>query len=228
MDLTLLASELELNFVDTFAEFDETRVLTPPVPTDLGALASDFYPDDLDEDNAYDVIGEAAPKMPLITLRWHEDGAEPFDMTLDLVPIGDLVYVTISPDFAIEQPWEAVAAFESYTPAVDAPFFLEMMKDNGTRLGVDVLSSLPTTVITKRLEPITVLLAWRLYLRWDEERNPGAWRTAAEYLPSSLRRFSRLEEAAKAVTDGGSTEERDEFLASYVAATFDGLVARSS
>jgi hypothetical protein len=191
-------------------------------------VAADVYPDDLDEDTAYEMIGAAAPRMPIITLRWHEDGAEPFDTTLDLVPIGDLVYVTVSPDYAIEQSWEAIAAFAGYTPAVDAPFFLELMKDNGTRLGLDLLSSLPTTVITKRLEPITVLLAWRLYLKWDEERNQGAWRTAAEYLPSSLRRFSRLEEAAKAVAGGGTPEQQDEFLASYVAATYEGLVARST
>ena len=58
------------------------------------------------------------------------------------------------------------------------------------------------------------------------ESASGAWEAAAEYLPSDLTRFPRLVTAARDVTTSAGKQAREEFLASYVAATYDGLVRR--
>ncbi len=100
------------------------------------------------------------------------------------------------------------------------------MRDNGTRLGLDLMSTLPTWVETKLLAPITIMMGWRAYLDWDEGRSRGAWEAVAEYLPSDLQRFPRLVTAAHDVANSSGTAAREEFLASYVAATYDGLVRR--
>ena len=222
MDLQLLADELEPDFEELYFEVDGLRMFAPPVPMDLEMLASELYPDDCDEDTAYDVIGGVAGLIPMVVFHWQEDGAEPFSMSLDLMAIGEKVYLTISPDEAIDQRWEAIAALDHYTPAALSPLLLHLLQDNGTGLGADLLSSLPTRIESKFIKPITFLIGFRDYLNWDEERNPGAWEAAASYLPSALREFERLDRSARVVADGATGDARDEFLAAYVVATFAG------
>lgn len=224
IDLQLLAEELEQDFVEEYLKLERTEVLAPPVPVDVGMLCEELYPDDVDEPNAYRLVGDVAGLLPLVTFNWEEDGATPFSMTLDLLALGDLVYLTISPDDAIHQSWEAIAAMRNYTPTILSPLFLDLLKDNGTRLGVDLLSSLPTRIESKFLKPISFVVGFREYLTWDDERSSGAWEAAAGYLPESLQHNRRLMDAARAVAAGGSGEVRDEFLASYVVATFDGVI----
>jgi len=224
MDLQQLAEELEPDFTEAYLEAEGVTVLAPPVPVDLETLSSELYPDDCDEESAYDVIGGVAGLIPMVTFEWEEDGATPFQMSLDLMALGDLVYLTISPDEAIDQRWEAIAALQGYTPAVLAPLLLDLLRDNGSRLGVDLLSSLPTRVESRFIKPISLLLGFRDYLDWDEERNPGAWVTAAAYLPGKLRRHERLARAAAEVATGATGDVRDEFMASYVVATYEGEI----
>ncbi len=222
MDLQQLADELEPDFEERYFEAEGVTVLAPPVPIDLSMLAAELYPDDCDEDTAYDVVGGVAGLIPMVDFEWVEDGAKPFHMSLDLMALGESVYVTISPDDAIGQSWEAIAALKSYTPAVLAPLLLHMLRDNGTSLGCDLLSSLPTRIRSSFIKPITFLIGFRDYLDWDEERNPGAWETAGAYLPDRLKSHERLARAAAEVAAGASGDPRDEFLAAYVVATFDG------
>ncbi len=224
MDLQQLADELAPDFEEPYFEAEGVRVLAPPVPVDLEMLSAELYPDDCDEDSSYEVVGRAAGLKPMVTFHWEEDGAKPFSMSLDLMAIGDLVYLTISPDEAVDQRWEALAAMVQYTPAVISPLLRDILRDNGTRLGADILSSLPTRVESASVQPITLLLAFRDYLNWDDERNPGAWETAAGYLPSALRRHERLAVAADAVARGERGDVRDEFLAAYVVAVYAGDV----
>jgi hypothetical protein len=222
MDLELLAHELEPDFEDLYFEAAGVRVYAPPVPVDLELLSAELYPDECDETDAYRVVGDVAGLIPMLVFHWEEEGARPFQTELDLLALGERVYLTISPDEAIDQRWEALAAFEDYSPAVLAPLLLDLLRDNGTRLGADLLSSLPTRVSSKFIRPITFLIGFRDYLDWDEERNPGAWEAAAQYLPQELAHHDRLAQAAAAVAAGGTGDVRDEFLAAYVVATFDG------
>jgi hypothetical protein len=222
MDLQQLAEELELDFEEPYLEIEDVRIFAPHVPADLEVMSAELYPDECDEDSAYEVVGGVAGLVPMVTFSWEEDGAKPFSMSLDLMALGDRVYLTISPDEAIDQRWEALAAMEEYTPAVLPSLLLDLLSDNGTRLGADILSSLPTTVTSKFIRPITFLIGFRDYLNWDEERNAGAWEVAASYLPSVLRRHERLARAADAVATGETGDVRDEFLAAYVVATYAG------
>lgn len=224
MDLQLLADELEQDFEDPYLEAEGVAVLAPPVPIDLDMLAAELYPDDVTELNAYEVVGGIAGLIPMVVFHWEEDGARPYSTSLDLMALGDRVYLTISPDEAVEQDWEALAALQDYTPAVLSPLLLDLLQDNGTRLGADILSSLPTRIESRFIRPISFLLGFRSYLNWDEERNPGAWETAAEYLPKSLQSHDRLVRSASAVGSGLKDDARDEFLAAYVVATYDGEV----
>lgn len=222
MDLQSLADELEPDFVEPYIEIEGVQVLAPPVPLDLGMLAAELYPEDCDDETAYDVIGGVAGLIPMLDFEWVEDGATPFHMSLDLMAIGDLVYLTISPDDAIGQSWEAIAALENYTPASLTPLLLDMLRDNGTRLGCDLLSSLPTRIQSKFIKPLSFLIGFRDYLNWDAERNAGAWEAAAAYLPDALKTHERLARSAEAVAAGGTGADRDEFLAAYIVATFEG------
>ena len=224
MDLQRLADELEQDFYEEYSEIDGVRIVAPPVPIDLALLSEELYPDECSEDNAYDVVGEVAGLIPMVTFHWEEDGAKPFSMSLDLMALGDMVYLTVSPDDAIEQNWEALAGLIDYTPAVLPNLLLDLLKDNGTRLGADLLSSLPTRIESRFIKPITFLIGFRDYLDWDDERNPGAWEAAASYLPEALTRHERLARSATAVSDGAKGDDRDEFLAAYVVATFAGEI----
>lgn len=226
MDLGPLATELKVDFTDLYLEIGETRVWAPPVPVDMGLLCVELYPDDLDGDTAYKVMSSTLSMRPLITFEWQEDNTDAFRSTLDLFTLEDRTFVTISPDDAAGQEWEAFAAMENFTDEALAPFFIDLLRDNGSRLGLDLMSTLPTWVETKLLAPITIMMGWRAYLDWDEGRSRGAWEAAAEYLPSDLQRFPRLITAAREVTQSGGKQAREEFLASYVAATYDGLVRR--
>lgn len=224
MDLQKLADELEPDFDELYLEAEGVRVLAPPAPVDLSMLGAEMYPDDCDDDTAYDTIGGIAGLITMVDFEWQEDGAKPFHMSLDLMAIGDCVYLTISPDPAIAQSWEAIASLDGYRPAVLTPLLLDILEDNGTRLGCDLLSSLPTGISSRFIQPLSFLIGFRSYLDWDEERNPGAWATAAGYLPDRLRSHERLTAAAAAVAAGGTAEDRDEFLAAYVVATYEGAV----
>jgi hypothetical protein len=226
MDLAPLVTELAIDFTDLYLEIGETRVWAPPVPVDLGLLCMELFPDDVDGDNYYEVMTKHLETRPMITFEWQEDNTAAFRSTIDLFTIEDRTYATVSPDEAAAQEWEAFAAFENYSDEALAPFFIDLMRDNGTRLGLDLMSTLPTWVETKLLAPITIMMGWRAYLDWDEGRSSGAWAATAEYLPSDLQRFPRLVTAARDVTKSNGTTAREEFLASYVAATYDGLVRR--
>jgi hypothetical protein len=226
MDLAPLATELAVDFTDLYLEIGETRVLAPPVPVDLGLLCLELYPDQIEGDEHYVFMSQVLALRPMITFEWQEDNAPTFRSTIDLFPLGDRIYATISPDDAAGQEWEAFAAFENYSDEALAPFFIDLMRDNGTRLGLDLMSTLPTWVETKLLAPITIMMGWRAYLDWDEGRSRGAWEAVAEYLPTDLQRFPRLVTAARDVTTSQGSAAREEFLASYVAATYDGLVRR--
>ncbi|MGD2051436.1 MAG: hypothetical protein PVI35_03075 [Acidimicrobiia bacterium] len=221
LDLTLLADELRQEFTKERFTHRTGRVVVGRIPLDLGLLAGDVF-EIYDEDEAYEEINAAAGSTPLATFHWEEDGAQPWANALDIIPLGDRTYVAMAPDVTVSQDWEAIAAVEPPGAEILEAFFLDLIADNGVAYGIDLFSSLPTRVVTEHLTRQVVTAAFAAYLDWDERRNPGAWRTAAEYLPESVCHDLELRAAAVELVSADTEANRRRYIDAYGAVVFEG------
>ena len=155
------------------------------------------------------------------TFEWDEGTGSSFGLSLDLLPAGDRTYVTLPPDEAVDQSWEAFAAVENpdAVEILDALYF-DLMWDNGESYSIELFSSLPTAIRSAKLGKETVRAGFHLYLDWDETRAPGAWTTAAEHLPDWMRENQRLAAAADALAKDDTEANRDQFIEAYIDVTF--------
>lgn len=221
MNLNALASELEQEFVETQVVPGLGEVATPRVPVDLGILLTDLFEGEFsDGEEAFKLFGRAGHLQTLISFTWEEDGAEPFESSLEIITLGSRSYLTISPDEASGQEWEAFVAVEDATPENWEALLQELARDNGMEFGMEIFSSLPTRADTVAIAPRCVLSVFFSYLQWDESRSPGAWQTAAEYLPAVLRSNPSVTDAAGKLLREDTKQNRFSFISSYVAAVY--------
>jgi len=221
LNLSLMAAELAQEFTKERFTHRTGRVLIARVPLDLGLLAGDLY-EIYDEDEAYRDVNRAASSSPLAIFHWAEDDAQPWFNSLDLIPLGDRSYVAMSPDVAVNQEWEAIAALEPHSTEIVEAFFLDLIADNGVAYSVDLFSSLPTRVVSDHLSRDTITAAFTAYLDWDERRNPGAWRTAAEYLPESVCHDVELRAAAVELVAEDTEQNRRRYIEAYSTVVCNG------
>ncbi len=221
MDLTAFGDELAQDFTEVRLEHGGGRLVIPRAPVDMSYIASEQYPDDCDDDNAYSVFKERGMLVPLISFEWQEDRGTAWDLALDSIQIGDRLYISMAPDVTVDQQWDAFVAVENpeAEEILDALVF-DLMWDNGESYSVEILSSLPTTIASARLSKNTVRAGLHLYLEWDDTRNPGAWLAAAELLPSALMADDALAEASKALLNADGDETRDQFIEAYTDLVF--------
>jgi hypothetical protein len=221
MDLSAFFAELNEEFDELRLEHGGGTIYLPDTPVDAGYVAMEHFPDDLDDLNAYDVLKPIAGIESLITFEWDEGTGSTFGLSLDLMPAGKRTFVTVPPDEAVDQAWEAFAAIENAEAVeiLDALYF-DLMWDNGESYGIELFSSLPTAIKSSKLGKETVRAGFHLYLDWDETRAPGAWTTAAEHLPEWMRTNHRLASAADALAGDDSEENRDRFIEAYIDVTF--------
>jgi len=221
MDLAAFFAELNEEFTELRLEHGGGALYLPDTPVDTGYLASEHFPDDLDDMTAFEVLKPIAGIEPLITFEWDEGTGASYDLSIDLMPGGDRTFVTIPPDEAVDQAWEAFAAIENVAAVeiLDALYF-DLMWDNGESYGIEMFSSLPTAIRSAKLGKETVRAGFHLYLDWDETRAPGAWTTAAEHLPEWMRTNQDLAKAADALARADTEEHRDQFIEAFIEVTF--------
>jgi hypothetical protein len=221
MDLTAFGNELAEDFTEVRLEHGGGRLIIPRAPVDMSFIASEQYPDDCDDDNAYEVFKERGLLQPLIRFEWQEDRGPAWDLELDALEVGDRLYLSMAPDMDVDQQWDAFVGVEhpEAEEILDALFF-DLMWDNGESYGIEILSSLPTTIISSRMSKNTVRAGLHLYLEWDDTRNPGAWLAAAELLPAALIADDALAEAAKAILNADGDATRDQFIEAYADLVF--------
>ena len=183
LDPAVLDQELLGEMTEIRLQTEHGRVMMPVVPADMEIIASEIYGLH-DEDEAFARIRDELGMKPLVTLEWHEDGAPHFDNSLQLLNLGERAYISISPDPAVAQHWEAIAMCEPATPEMYEVFFLDLAKDNGATYSVDLYSALPTRVSSDFLSQEAVGASFAAYLDWDEARSPGAW--ACLRVPAAL------------------------------------------
>jgi len=224
LDLSLMAADLAEEFTRERFTHRNGSVLITRVPFDLGLLASDLFGIH-DGAEAYRVINKAVDASPLAIFEWVEDDAHPWTNSLDLIPFEDRTYVAMSPDEAVNQEWEAIAALKPFSVEIAEAFFIDLGADNGLTYGVDLFSSLPTRVTSSHLSREVVAAAFTMYLDWDERRNPGAWRTAAEYLPQSVCHDLDLRAAAVELVAEDSEANRHRYIDAYTAVVYNGTPA---
>lgn len=221
MDFEDFAAELAQDFNEVRLEHAGGTLIVPRAPVDLEYLCVEVFPDDCDSDTAHSVIGKAIGLEPLITFEWREDNSSPWSMALEIMHLEDRAYVTMPPDPIVDQPWEAFVAVEhpEQTEILDALLF-DLLWDNGESYGIELISSLPTSISSEILGKETVRAAFHLYLDWDEERTNGAWREAAGLLPSGLTDQALLAGAAAELVAADSEVNRDRFIEAYVDVAF--------
>lgn len=221
MDLSALATELEQDFTETRDVPGLGEVALPSVPVDLGMLLIELYEDDFaDGQAAFKALLRGGHLQTLISFTWEEDGADPFESSLEIITLGDTSYLTISPDESSDQEWEAFVAVHDATPESWEALLVDLCKDNGVGYGMEIFSSLPTRVETVAIAPRFVLSSFYSYLEWDESRSPGAWQTSAEYLPGVLQANVSVAEAARRVLEDDSKRNRFSYVSTYVAAVY--------
>jgi hypothetical protein len=221
VDLNALATELEHEFVESRDVPGLGEVLLPRVPIDLGMVITDVLEGEFrDGQEAFKTMLRAGHLETLISFTWEEDSADPFESSLEIITLGNRSYVTISPDEASGQEWEAFAALEDATPESWEALLTNLCRDNGMGYGVEIFSSLPTRAATVAIAPRYVLSAFFSYLQWDESRSPGAWQASAEYLPAVLRSNVSVTDAAARLLREDSKQNRFSFISSYVAAVY--------
>ncbi len=219
MDLNALAAELEQEFVESRDVPDLGEVAAPCVPVDLGMVLTDIFESEFsDGEEAFRSFGRAGHLQTLISFTWEEDGADPFESSLEIITLGRRSYLTISPDETSGQEWEAFVAVDDATPESWEAMLSELARDNGMAFGMEIFSSLPTRTDSVAIAPRFVLRSFFSYLQWDESRSPGAWRAAAEYLPAVLRGDPSVTDAATRLLSEDTTKNRFSFISSYVAA----------
>lgn len=221
MDLTVFATELAEEFTSTRLQHGGGTLFVPRAPVDLEDLAADVFPDDCDRDNAYEVVGPAAGLEPVIVFEWREDSAKPYSLAIESMRFGERAYFTMPSDPVVDQPWEAFAAVDNPDAdgILDALLF-DLLWDNGESYGVEILSSLPTSITSGRIGRESVRAAIHLYLDYDEKRTDGAWREAASLLPESMRGEESLSTAAAALAEVDSEPNRDRFMEAYMESAF--------
>jgi hypothetical protein len=221
MDLTAFATELAPEFTDTRLEHAGGLLVVPHSPVDLGYLAMELYPEDCDDSNAYEIVGQAAGLQPVITFVWEEDNSSPWTLALEMMDLGDRSYVTLPPDDVVDQAWEAFVAVDHPEAAdiLDALLF-DLLWDNGESYGIELISSLPTRIRGGLVNKETIRAGFHLYLDWDEMRTAGAWAHAAELLPPGLGSNSALVAAASALMTDDTETHRDAFIEAYIEAAY--------
>jgi len=222
LDLNALAGELEQDFSETRDVTGLGPVAMPPVPVDLGILVTDLFDDEFDDGHAaFRSFLRAGHLQTLISFTWEEDGAEPFESSLEILALGERSYLTISPDEPSDQEWEAFVAIDDAGPDSWEALLVDMARENGEEYGMELFSSLPTRVDTVAIPPRYILSSFYSYLQWDEARSPGAWLAAAEYLPGPLARNVSVGEAAQRLIHDDSKQNRFAFISTYVAAVYN-------
>ncbi len=217
MDFTEFAAELAQDFTETRLEHAGGALLVPRTPVDLEYLSMDMFPDDSDADTAYEIVGRAAGLAPLITFEWREGDATPWSVSIEIMRFADRAYVTMPPDAVVGQPWETFVAVEypEETQILDALLF-DLLWDNGESYGIELFSSLPTSITSGLIGKETIRAAVHLYLDWDEARSAGAWREAAGLLPQDLLSQKQLSGAATALAAEDNNRNRNLFMAAYI------------
>ena len=217
LDPLALDQELLAEMTEVRLQTEHGRVVMPVVPVDMGIIASDVYGLH-DEDEAFERIRTELGMKSLITLEWHEDEAPQFDNSLQLLDLGERTYISVSPDPAVAQHWEAIAMVEPGSREMLQEFFLDLAKDNGSTYSVDLYSALPTRVTSDFLSCDAVGMSFALYLDWDEVRSPGAWRYACEYLPRSVEKSPDLVIGSMAVRKEDNEFARRRYINAYATA----------
>lgn len=221
LDLSALAAELEEEFTERRDIPGIGEVWLPRVPTDLGIVILDVLGSDFDDGGeAFKYFGRNGHLQTLISFTWEEDGAAPFESSLEIITLNERSYLTISPDEPSDQEWEAFVAIDDATPETWEALLIDLCRDNGVAYGMEIFSSLPTRVDTVAIAPRYVLSAFYSYLEWDEGRSPGAWRASAEYLPGVLRNSISLSDAAARLLKDDSKQNRFSYISTYVAAVY--------
>ncbi len=219
LDPIALDEELQLELTEVRLRTEHGRVLMPVVPLDMGIVASDVFGLH-DEDEAFDLVVDQLGMEPLITMEWHEDGAPNFDASLQVLRLGDRAYISISPDAAVAQHWEAIAVCEPGSPEMLEAFFIDLAHDNGATYSVDLYSALPTRVESNYLSCDAVGASFSAYLDWDEARSPGAWAYAVEYLPRSVEKTPDLVIGSMALRKEDSEFARRRYINAYATAVY--------
>jgi hypothetical protein len=219
LDPAPLDEELRAELTEVRLQTEHGRILMPVVPLDMGIIASDVYGLD-DEDEAFARVKAELGMSPLVTLEWNEDDAPMFDNSLQVLRLGDRAYISISPDAAVAQHWEAIALCEPGTPEMLEAFFLDLGRDNGTTYSVDLYSALPTRVSSDYLSCDAVAASFAAYLDWDEARSPGAWAYACEYLPRSVEKTPDLVIGSMALRKEDNEFARRRYINAYANAVY--------
>lgn len=219
LDPAVLDQELLGEMTEIRLQTEHGRVMMPVVPADMEIIASEIYGLH-DEDQAFARIRDELGMKPLVTLEWHEDGAPHFDNSLQLLNLGERAYISISPDPAVAQHWEAIAMCEPATPEMYEVFFLDLAKDNGATYSVDLYSALPTRVSSDFLSQEAVGASFAAYLDWDEARSPGAWAYACEYLPRSVEKTRDLVIGSMALRREDNEFARRRYINAYANAVY--------
>ncbi|NOX23067.1 MAG: hypothetical protein GXP36_08260 [Actinobacteria bacterium] len=217
MDLTTFQDELAIWFQTPRLESEDLVVLLPDAPVDIAAVAYDTLDDLEEEEAAYRVIGEQEGLRPLVTFEWDERGTEPWRFAIEMLPIDNRIYLTTPPDGAIEQAWEAFAVCTEGSNDLYAAVFVDLAMENGEPYGIDLFSSLPTTIWSDILNREVVFASFFRYLDWDESRSPGAWKAAAADLPPVMSDNESVAGAAAAVLKDDNPTNRVVFLATWIA-----------
>ena len=218
MDFTAFVEDLASQFTTVRLRHGGGELVVPDIPVDLGLLAEDHFPPDVvDAHSAYKVLGDAAGMAALITYEWDEEGSPNWQSTLDVLIFGSTAFVTMQPDEDVDQPWEAFVMVRNPEAAevFDALYF-DVMWDNGESYGIELFSSLPTSIRSARLTKETIRAGLHLFVDWDETRAAGAWVNAATQLPSWMRENARLAAAADALAADDTEANRDSFIEAYV------------
>ncbi len=219
LDANALSQELRNEITEVRIQSEYGRILMPVVPLDLGLVASDVF-EIWDEDEAFEIFKAEFGMTSLVTMEWHEDGAPNFDNSLQIFRLGDCAYVSVSPDPAVAQHWEAIAMCEPGTPEMLEALFLDLAKDNGATYSVDMYSALPTRVSSDFISRDAVAASFSAYLDWDEARSPGAWQYTAEYLPRSVEKTPDLVIGSMALRKEDNEFSRRRYINAYATAVF--------
>ncbi|MDJ0952256.1 MAG: hypothetical protein QNJ81_01130 [Acidimicrobiia bacterium] len=220
LDPVALDAELQQELTEVRLQTEHGRILMPVVPLDMGIVASDVY-ELHDEDEAFDRIRDELGMRPLVTLEWSEDGAPQFDNSLQVLHLGERAYISLSPDVAVAQHWEAIAMCEPGTPEMLETFYLDLAQDNGATYSVDLYSALPTRVSSNYLSCDAIAGSFAAYLDWDENRSPGAWAYQVEYLPRSVEKTPDLVIGSMALRKEDNEFSRRRYINAYAAAVYD-------
>lgn len=220
LDPIALDAELLNELTEVRLQTEHGRVMMPVVPLDMGLVASDVF-ELHDEDEAFEIFSREFDMTPLVSMEWHEDGAPSFDNSLQLLRLGERTYISVSPDPAVAQHWEAIAMCEPGSPEMLEAFFLDLARDNGSTYSVDLYSALPTRVYSDFLSRDAIGASFSTYLDWDEARSPGAWAYACEYLPRSVEKTPDLVIGSMALRKEDNEFSRRRYINAYATAVYN-------